>query len=78
MAPDGPPSTRCPRCGLPTSPIDRIHGSTALGPMALPGVKRVEVCACPSEDDTLAEQIAAGDLENDRVRRALESLDDGD
>ncbi len=65
----------CPERGLSTSPLGPIYRSR-MGPMALPRVPGVEVCACGSTEDPMH---AAARLSNDvqRLRAELDELRHG-
>ena len=62
----------CPECGLGTSPLGPVYRSR-MGPMALPRVPGVEVCACGSEAD---DPIEAASRLSDDVRRLRAELNE--
>ena len=66
----------CPECGLSTSPLGPVYRSS-MGPMALPRVPGVEVCACGSEADDPVETASriSGDVR--RLRAELDELRHG-
>ena len=66
----------CPECGLSTSPLGAVYQSR-MGPMALPRIPGVEVCACGSETDDPVETASriSGDVR--RLRAELDELRHG-
>lgn len=63
----------CARCGLRISPLGPVLSSPS-GPMALPGVPGVEVCACPSEEERLRDRIDDVEEDIERLRGELNEL----
>ena len=63
----------CPGCGLSTSPLGPVYRSR-MGPMALPRVPGVEVCACGSKTDHPLEAVPRLVDEVRRLRAELDQI----